>query len=424
MDLTKKRPLLVVLVTIFLDMLGYGILIPIIPVLLGDPTSKDFILPAYFTLNQGYIMLGILLGSQSLVQFFAAPILGQLSDKYGRKKVLLVSLAGTALSYVIFAIGIMTKNIPLLFISRILDGVTGGNISVAQAAVADISSRANRTKNFALMGAAFGLGFIIGPFIGGQLSDPTAVFWFNAATPFWFSVILSMAAFFLVVFFFDETHKSQDENLEVEWNQSLGHIEKAYTTPSLRSVFTSSFMYYSGFSFFTTFFSIFLINRLQFNQGDIGAFFAYVGIWFIITQVIIIRYFLRDADEKYVLPFSFLLAGIGVFSLFAVHSTFSLCIIIPIFAMANGITMVNITSLISKSASKDVQGEILGIGASVQAVAQAIPPILSGFIAAGLTAESPLFISGSLMVLASIIFIFFYRTKLKAGAKGLFTQAD
>src|SRR6185369_2029743 len=112
-----------------------------------------------------------------------------------RRKLLAISILGTSASYVVFALGIVTKNLPLLFISRAFDGITGGNIAVAQAAVADITKPEHRAKNFGLIGAAFGLGFIIGPYIGGKLSDPSVVSWFSASTPFWFAAALSFFNF-------------------------------------------------------------------------------------------------------------------------------------------------------------------------------------------------------------------------------------
>ena len=158
-------------------------------------------------MGSGYIMFGFLVAVFPIMQFFATPILGQLSDRYGRKPVLALSLAGTALGYALFAVGIILRNIPLLFVARALDGITGGNLSVAQAAIADVTSPQDRTKNFGMIGAAFGVGFIIGPFLGGVLADPSVVSWFNAATPFWFAAILASANTAQVLFQFDETNK-------------------------------------------------------------------------------------------------------------------------------------------------------------------------------------------------------------------------
>jgi DHA1 family tetracycline resistance protein-like MFS transporter len=153
-EVKGRNPLGVVFFTAFVNMVGYGILIPIIPLLLADPTSEFFLLPAGFTVAQGYIILGFLVAIYPLMQFIATPVLGQLSDRHGRRRLLAFSLAGTSVSYFIFAIGIVTKNIPLLFIARAFDGITGGNISVAQAAIADVTHPKDRAKNFGLIGSA------------------------------------------------------------------------------------------------------------------------------------------------------------------------------------------------------------------------------------------------------------------------------
>ena len=149
----------------------------------------------------------MLIASYPLAQFFGAPILGALSDKHGRKKIILISLIGTFFGYLLFAYGIITKNVTLLFASRMLDGFTGGNISTIMSAIADVSTVKDKTKNFGMIGMAFGLGIILGPFIGGNLADPNNVSWFNHSTPFWFAALICLFNIALVVFNFKETCK-------------------------------------------------------------------------------------------------------------------------------------------------------------------------------------------------------------------------
>jgi DHA1 family tetracycline resistance protein-like MFS transporter len=361
-------------------------------------------LPHSFTLGQGYIIFGFLVAIYPLMQFIAAPILGQLSDKFGRKKILAVSLAGTFIAYALFAVGILLKNIPLLFISRAFDGVTGGNISVAQAIVADVTTAGKRSKTFGLIGAAFGLGFIFGPFLGGILSESKLVSWFNAATPFWFAAFLAFVNIILIVICLAETFKLKREKTII-WSQSFKNILTAFRNGVLRILFTTVFLFQSGFTFFTTFFSVFLITRFGFTQSSTGNFFAYLGIWLVFTQGFLTRIISNKFPENKVLKITLILTGAMMLAYLLPHAWWGLLIVTPFFAFANGLSQANMTGLISNSAGPEIQGEILGINASVAALAQAIPAMLSGFIAASLTPYAPSIVAAGVIILGGIIFI-------------------
>lgn len=405
------HPLPVIFFTLFLNALGFGILIPVIPLLLADPRSSFFLSPSGWSLNQGFILLGFLTGIFPLMQFLATPILGQLSDRYGRKPLLLISLAGTSISYIIFEIGILSANLPLLFFSRALDGITGGNISVAQAAIADITDPEHRVKNFGLIGAGFGLGFILGPYLGGKLSDPAILPWFNAATPFLFAAILAFANVLSVLFFLNETNLHQRQNLSIRWNKSLLNIWQAYLMKKLRVLFLTNFLFISGFTFFTTFFSVFLIKRLGYSQGNIGDFFSYIGLWQVFTQAVITRNLAKYLKENQVLNVTFIGTGLALLLFMVVTHTWQLLLISPFFALFLGLSMANSTALISKSVTKEIQGEILGIAASVQALAQSIPAILTGFIAAAIATEAPILVSALLALIAGVVFWIWYQPR-------------
>ena len=401
-------PLPVIFFTLLLNALGFGILIPIIPLLLADPGSQYFMLPPSFTLGQGYIIFGLLVAIYPVMQFIATPVLGQLSDKFGRKKILAISLAGTFISYILFAVGILLKNIPLLFISRAFDGITGGNISVAQAVVADVTTPQNRARAFGLTGAAFGIGFIVGPFLGGILSASNLVSWFNAATPFWFAALLDLINFLLVVVCLTETFKLKKDK-KIIWGQSIKNIVSAFNIRELKTLFITVFLFQSGFTFFTTFFSVFLITKFGFTQTNTGNFFAYMGLWLVFTQGFLTRIISKKFSEVKVLRITLIATGVFILAYLLPGAWWGLLIVAPFFAFANGLSQANITGLISRSVGPERQGEILGINASVAAMAQAIPAILSGFIAAGLTPSSPTIVAAGVIILGGIIFLLAYR---------------
>ncbi len=338
---------------VLLDLIGIGIIIPILaPLLLGNATT---LVSASVDTGTRIIILGFLTGVYPLAQFFGAPILGALSDRYGRKPVLLVSLLGTFLGYLLFGIGIVTGQLWLLFASRLLDGFTGGNISVAQSAIADMVEPKDRTKYFGLIGMAFGLGFIIGPFLGGVMSDSSIVSWFTFATPFWVAAGLSLLNIVFVIRFFVESLKNK---IHTPINALTGfrNIGKALAMPNLRSLFGSVFLFMFGFTFFTQFFQVYLIEKFQYTQGDIGLLFGYVGISIAITQGVFVRLAAKKYTPTQVLSVSYLLLAMTFFIILAVPTAWMLFLVMPFVSIFNGFGMPNATSLASMSADENSQG--------------------------------------------------------------------
>jgi DHA1 family tetracycline resistance protein-like MFS transporter len=410
----RTRPLAVIFLTVLVDLIGVGILIPVMPQLLANPDSPHYLLNAAYASGRGFVLLGALTAVFPLMSFLAAPILGQLSDRFGRRRVLAVCLAGTAIGYALFAVAILLKNIPLLFLSRILDGITGGNISVAQAAVADISKPEDRAKNFGLLGAAFGLGFILGPFIGGKLADPNVVSWFDATTPFWFAAILAAFNLASVLLFFPETRKTDPMAQAFRWLRSLGDIGRIWRWKELRGLFFASFLFYSGFSFFVSFFNVYLTDRFGFSEGRIGEYFAYIGVFIVLAQAVLIRAVSKRWSESKILRVSMLGTTLTIFSMLLVQDAWQLYLIPPFMAASNGLSMASLTAVVSKTAGPDRQGEILGLNASLMSLSNALPPLLAGLIAARLTPEAPVAVGALICMCGWIAFGLTTRAAKKA----------
>ncbi len=402
----KKQSLLPIFITVFIDLLGIGIVIPVLAHLFID---ADGILPPAYAFGQRMFLLGLLTSSYPLAQFFGAPILGALSDRHGRKKILIFSLFGTFIGYLLFAYAILTKNLALLFISRIVDGFTGGNISTAMSAIADISEGREKAKNFGLVGMAFGLGFILGPFIGGKLADPKIVPWFTHSTPFFFAALICFVNIVLVIWMFKETLKVKSDT-KISAFTGFKNIYKAFKLSNLRTMFIVVFLFTFGFNFFTQFFQVFLIEKFQFSQSQIGDFFAYIGIWIAVTQGVITRIVAKKASPQKVLTVSLLGLSLSLPLLLIPNEVVYLYLLATFIPFFNGLSMPNTTAVISNLAGKESQGEILGISQSIQSFAMAIPPIISGFIVA-IDRSLPILIAGFTIFLSWLLFVTLFRSE-------------
>jgi DHA1 family tetracycline resistance protein-like MFS transporter len=373
----RKGQLFPIILTVFLDLLGLGMVIPIAAPLLLSPATG--MLPSGYGFSERSIVLGFLLGVFSIAQFIGAPVLGALADRYGRKKLLLLSIAGTLVGYILFAAGIIERSIVLCFASRLLDGFTGGNISIAMSAIADVTEEKDRAKNFGLIGMSFGLGFILGPFAGGVLSDPQLVSWFNYATPYLFAAILSLFNIGVMLLVFRETlviHKAGAVRL---WT-GFSNLGKAFASRDTRNIFAVLFLLVFGFNFFTQFFQVFLIHKFSFTASDIAWLFAYIGLWLALAQGLVTRPLSQKYPPATLVSVTALL-GAAVFPLLLLpHQSWWLYLIVPFIAVFNGVNTPNLTAVISMQADKDGQGSILGIRQSVLSAAMAIPPIIAGFI--------------------------------------------
>ncbi len=405
----SRYPLLAVFSTIFIDLLGVGILIPVFPLLIL-PGSAARIIPDAWSIGSGFILLGWLSAIYPLMQFIATPILGEISDRWGRKIVLIISVLGTSVSYAVFAYAIINKNIPLLFISRAFDGLTGGNISVAQAVIADISTAKNRARNFGLVGMAFGLGFILGPYIGGRLADPSIVSWFNASTPFWFASLLALFNVFVIATFLPETLHTRSKVFKLHLLKSLQNVTTAFTRPGLRHVMPSTFLFNGGFTFFTTFFAVYLFKEFGFTQGNVGDYFAYIGLWIALVQGLLTGFVAKIFKDWQVLRISMFGMALALLAYMIVPAGQYkwLFVVAPFVAVFSGLTQAFTPTIVSRVTPREIQGEALGINASVAALSQTIPAVISGYVAS-INTHLPVTVGAFFIAAAGAMFWLLYR---------------
>jgi DHA1 family tetracycline resistance protein-like MFS transporter len=361
----KRSPLVVIFTTVFIDLVGFGIVIPVLP-FYAEGTR----------FNATPRTVGFLFASYSIMQLIFSPILGRLSDKHGRRPVLLISIIGTGIGFLILG---FATTLWMLFVGRILDGITGGNISTAQAYIADITTKEERAKGMGLLGAAFGLGFIFGPAIGGILSQ------WGVAVPFLFAAGLCFANATLLYFTLPETVTADHPaRTSAAGGRGLSQLIQSLRQPRLGFVLIVYFMFIVAFSIMTTTFSLYTMFRFGYDAKHNGYLFAYVGILAVIIQGGLIGRLVKRFGE---LPLVIVGALFFAASLFAVPfvgpnagGLLALLIGGGIFSAGNSLATPSLTSLASKTAGRGEQGGVLGVTQSVASLARAVGPALAAFL--------------------------------------------
>jgi len=363
--------------------LSYGIIIP----LLYPYAEKFGITPVGLTL---------LVTCFSIAQFFATPILGRLSDRFGRKPILILCLLGTSISLGVFA---LAQSLAMIFIARIIDGITGGNISVAQAIISDSAKGEDRTKSFGMLGAAFGFGFLFGPAIGGILGR------YGMTLPFWFAAALALIAVVVSALFLPETLKPALRDVQTQKHEPLFKFRslwQALFQPYTGIVLTISLISITALNAFFIGFQTYTNDVLNLTPLQIGAFFSAFGLVGILMQVFAIGPVLKKfKSKKTILRFSLFASMVGMMLAFLSNSAWMFFGSTMVFAILGAFRDPIISALLSERTKAEDQGGIMGINQAYMSLGQIFGPLAAGVVI-GLSVHYVFLVAAGFLLLSVI----------------------
>lgn len=398
----NNKKLVTIFAIVFVDLLGFSILIPLIPFYAKEFQASDTV-------------IGLLVASYAAAQLVGAPILGRLSDKYGRRPVLLVSILGTIAGFIML---IFANSLWLLFLSRIIDGLTGGNISVAQAYITDITDEKNRAKGLGLIGAAFGLGFIVGPALGGLLSTIGAeidgfLAW-EYALPALAATVLATLNWLAVYFWLPESLTAEQmadaaanpQKSAFNWRA----LQAAFDRPLVGPLLKTRFFFSLAFAMFQTVFALYALDRFGFGPAQTAYVLTYVGILIAVVQGGLIGRLTARFDEGRLLFVSVALMSISLLAWALAPTLLVLLVIMIPIAFSGGVFNTVINSQLTKSVLPQEIGGTLGLSAAIESATRVLAPTMGGVLLDTLGSWAPGVVSA---VLTAALIPFVWRQIVK-----------
>lgn len=357
----RKHRLAIIFFVVLVDMLSFSVVLPLLPYLADS-------------LGASNVQIGLLTAMYPLAQFFGAPVLGRLSDRYGRKPILLTSIAGTALGFVVLA---TAQLLPVLFLGRLLDGLTGGNISVAQAYISDVTTAEERGKALGLIGAAFGLGFILGPITGALLSD------FSYAAPAWAGAIFAISNLILVATMLPESLTAEDKSrlaTRPRRGFDLGALKEALGHFRVGPLLGIRFATGISFGLFEAGFSLWAFSAIGLTARTNGFMLAYVGVLSVIIQAFVIGRITKRWSDDGLLVVALVVAAAALTAWGFVNNAPALILLMP--ALSYGLAVSNTvsTSALTKAVHRDEVGGILGLSQSIASLTRIPAALLPGVL--------------------------------------------
>jgi len=379
-----SRAHFIVLIIQITEVLGFSLILPFLPLYARD-------------LGATPLVVGLIPASFSLLQLFSAPIMGRLSDTYGRKPLLILSQISTLLSFIVLG---FAHSLWLIFLSRAIDGLLGSNFTIAQAYLSDTSTKKNRSQIFAISGVAFSIGFLIGPALGGYLSR------YGYSLPAFLAAAISLVTIFLTVFFLKET-VTVKKKFKFSFSQIVDTkaVSVYFADSKLRAKLLEFFSFISTHAIWTGTMPLFANFKFGLGADTIGFGLAYVGFINIILRTVLFKFFINKFGEKNMKIAGLFSVLISLILLAVINNPWVLLLVFTFFAFGGSFVRPLLTADISRSVSKTEQGSILGVSSSLQSISQIFGPILGGFLLTNFSPNSLGYVSA--FILSFAIFLFF-----------------
>src|SRR5262245_7421119 len=368
-------PLVIIFLTVFIDLLGFGIIIPLLPFY-----AESF--------GASALMVGLLGTSFSLMQFVFSPIWGRWSDRIGRKPIILIGLLGSCVSYLTLA---LATTLPLVFLARIIGGIAGANIPTAQAYIADVTTPENRAKGMGMVGAAFGLGFIFGPALGGLLSR------FGPSVPMWFASALCLGNVIAAWLFLPESRVASTATTGMS---RLEAFRRAMTHPKMTLLLSLYFLVTLAFSGFEATFALFSERRFGFTAATIGLVFTFIGTVLALVQGVVVGKVVKRVGEAQLIPVAIVLIAISIGLVPFAYSVPVLLVAVGTLAMGMGFNSPAMSSMVSRLTDPNDQGGVLGLASSLASLGRVAGPAWGGFLFDHFGMTVPYLAAAAMMLLA------------------------
>ncbi len=379
----RHSPLLFIFITVFVDLLGYGMVIPL--------------LPFYVTRQSGGAAVAGALGSlYALMQLLSGPVLGALSDAYGRRPVLLVCLLGTACAYLLLG---LANSLKMIFVAVMVDGITGGNLTTAQAYIADVTAPEERARGLGLVGAAFGLGLMTGPALGGLLSL------YGLWAPAFVACAIALSNVLLGLFVLSESLPPERRTAAPTWPRlnSVAQLIGLFRLAPIRVLMVTLFTLNLAFAGLQTNFPLYSHARFGWDAVRNGIFFAYVGVCAVLIQGVLLGRLQPRFGEARLVVSGLALMAIGLAGLAVAPWDWTLYPIVGLVALGTGLSIPSLTSLISRRVAASEQGRVMGGTQALLSLTMILGPTMAGLSFERVGTSAPYWLGGLLAAAALLI---------------------